>query len=71
MDDVRANEEFIVTKPQTFKCPITTVDQSVVVYLLNTRGEPLTGGVIPVCKEFPFLEPSEDTTTPFEPQQLK
>jgi len=71
LQNVKANEEFIVKDAQVFKCPITKTDQSVVVYLLNARGEPLTGGVIPLCKEFPSLEPSEDTTTIFEPQQLR
>lgn len=71
MKDIKANEEFTITRTDTFKCPINNVEQSVVVYLLNERGEPLTGGVIPVCSEFPFLDPSEDTTTVFDPQQLR
>ena len=64
-------ESLNIIKSRSFECPILKVDQSVVVYLLNEGDEPLSGGIIPIFDEFIALEPSEDTTTIFESQQLK
>jgi len=40
-------------------------------FLLNSKGESLTAGMIPVFNEFALLEVSTDSRNVFEPQELK
>lgn len=68
---LRANSEYSLKSQPPFECPATRVDQSIVVYILDERNEPLTGGVIPLFDEFASLEPGSDQKTVFEPQELK
>lgn len=68
---LKAKSEHPIQHARSFECPITQVDQVAVVYLMNERGEPLTGGEIPLFGEFAFLEPASSPETAFEAQELK
>jgi hypothetical protein len=68
---LKAKNEYPIQAAKSFECAITQVDQVVVVYLMNDRGEPLTGGEIPLFGEFAFLEPASSLQTAFEAQELK
>lgn len=65
------NVECAIASSRSFECPAEQIDQSVIVFLLNSEGESLTAGTIPVFSEFAVLEPSNDSRKIFEPQQLK
>ena len=67
-----ANKEIEIKSSHNFECPATQIDQTIIVYLLDNRGEPLTGGVIPLFDEFASLEPTTDSESDaFESQKLK
>lgn len=68
---LKPKNEYPIQSAKPFECPATQVDQVIVVYLMNERGEPLTGGEIPLFGEFAFLEPANSPQTAFEPQELK
>jgi len=68
---LRANNEYSLKGQEAFECPTTRIDQSILVYVLDEEGEPLTGGVIPLFDEFASLEPGSDPKTMFEAQELK
>jgi len=67
----KAKTEYTIQVAKSFECPITQVDQVVAVYLMNDKGEPLTGGEVPLFGEFAFLEPANSLQTAFEAQELK
>ena len=53
---INANQEYVI-KSKSFECSKVKVDQTVIIYIMNERNEPLAGGIISLFEEFGFLEP--------------
>lgn len=66
----RPKQQFDIKNAKAFECPATKTDQSVILYLMNERGEHLTGGILSLFNEFGSLEPGVSTNTVFESQEL-